>query len=287
MITVAGNRGLLLEDQAWVKEAFGSEAEITQRTYAVLVKGIPTNKLRGADPKALCLAIKQENNGASILRCHPRIPRAPAAPRGALLLEVGSVEEAARLCDLGVIYQAEIFNAEPYSPEVEPRRCFRCHQFGHFARFCREMERCGRCASGAHEGGESSCSAAPRCVSCKGRHAAWDRKCPAYTREKAKAEQAYRHRPLTFAQAQVYGQSTASRTPMAPPSRKRAASPTPQPSAILRRPRGPSQSSLAGTLDSFTQRTPRGASQARQARSEAGNTPIEDQEPPPPSQSLW
>jgi hypothetical protein len=70
----------------------------------VLVKGILTNKLRGADPKALCLAIKQENNGASILRCHPRIPRAPAALRGALLLEVGSVEEAARLYDLGVIY---------------------------------------------------------------------------------------------------------------------------------------------------------------------------------------
>ena len=57
----------------------------------MLVKGIPTSKLKGADPKALSLEIAQEN-GANIPRCHLRLLKAPAALRGALLLEVGSVK---------------------------------------------------------------------------------------------------------------------------------------------------------------------------------------------------
>jgi hypothetical protein len=59
-------------------------------------------------------------------------------------------ERATRLCDRGLIWQAQIFNCEPYSADLRIRRCFQCHQFGHIGRFCKNKARCGHCAGAAH-----------------------------------------------------------------------------------------------------------------------------------------
>ncbi|KAG6146818.1 hypothetical protein E4U28_008292 [Claviceps purpurea] len=58
-----------------------------------------------------------------------RKPRASAkfAP---LIIAVDGVEAANKLCRDGIVYQSEIFDAEPYNTAVNPRQCYRCHKFG-------------------------------------------------------------------------------------------------------------------------------------------------------------
>ena len=63
--------------------------------------------------KAIGLANKIE-----VIRCHVRLPRGEAlarAKRGAILIKAGDVESARALCNNGVIFEAEIFVAEPYT----------------------------------------------------------------------------------------------------------------------------------------------------------------------------
>ncbi len=88
-----------------------------RRTYAVIAKGIPMKRSQGADPKVLANALAKAN-GAEITRYHVRLPKSPTAPRGALLIEATSVAAAARLCEQGVILEAESFEAEPYTPDI-------------------------------------------------------------------------------------------------------------------------------------------------------------------------
>lgn len=64
----------------------------------------------------------------------------------------------------------------------DPLRCYRCHRFGHGAKSCRAEERCGQCGQRGHSG---ECVAADKkCVNCGEDHAAWNRKCKVYVREK-------------------------------------------------------------------------------------------------------
>ena len=203
-ITFIGNtKAAFLEDKAWVTKVFGDSAAVAQRTYAVLAKGIQVSKLQGVD-KAKLAAELTATNKAPVVRCHPRLPRREGARRGAILIEAGTVEAARALCDEGVILQAEIYHAEPYTQEVQPRRCFRCHGYGHAARYCTADERCGRCAAGAHPDGEEACPAGRggipfRCANCGGQHAAWSRDCPRFKEQKERAEVAYKERPMTYA----------------------------------------------------------------------------------------
>ena len=63
--------------------------------------------------KAIGLANKVE-----VVWCHVRLLRGEAlarAKRGAILIKAGDVESARALCDDGVIFEAKIFAAEPYT----------------------------------------------------------------------------------------------------------------------------------------------------------------------------
>ena len=72
----------------------------------------------------------------------------------------------------------------PYVPN--PMRCFRCQRFGHTRTYCRNRPACGKCASSEHL--DEDCLAGTlRCVNCgdgQTPHASYDRKCPAYVRER-------------------------------------------------------------------------------------------------------
>ncbi|KAG6053140.1 hypothetical protein E4U32_007817, partial [Claviceps aff. humidiphila group G2b] len=79
-----------------------------------------------------------------IAKVTARKPRASAkfAP---LIIAVDGVEAANKLCREGIVYQSEIFDAEPYNAAVNPRQCYRCHKFGHIAVYCEALAKCGRC----------------------------------------------------------------------------------------------------------------------------------------------
>jgi hypothetical protein len=120
-----------------------------------------------------------------------------------LKLQVGTWVEAQSLCDNGLIWEAQIFDCEPYSPELELRQCFSCHGFGHHARYCTRPARCGHCGGAAHQEGEKACQQydddkPKKCVNCTGSHTPWSRRCPALQQQLNRIHEAYAHRPLGF-----------------------------------------------------------------------------------------
>lgn len=120
-----------------------------------------------------------------------------------LLIGCRTVETAQKLCRNGLLWEAQIFECEPYYAEAEVRQCYKCLRFGHHARFCKGHARCGHCAAAAHTGGEAACpqfapSARKRCINCSGNHTAWTRSCPDWTKQRKRADEAYAHRPRQF-----------------------------------------------------------------------------------------
>lgn len=197
-----GTREQYIADTAWVQRAFGEGAEIAQRTYPVMVKGVLVSTLQGRSAAEIAEAVAKDNK-VGVKRCHIRLPKAAGATRASLIVEVTSVQAAGKLCEDGAIYEAGHYHVEPYSPELSPRRCFRCHAFGHIARYCTKEARCGRCGVAAHEGGESNCPAGKagrplKCPNCAGNHAAWSNECPKFIEQRKAAQEAYKVRPRTY-----------------------------------------------------------------------------------------
>jgi len=61
-----------------------------------------------------------------------------------------------------------------------PRRCFKCHKYGHIGNNCKSKEACGLCAGEKHPG---ECSSEQKCINCGAKHPAWSKQCPVYKRE--------------------------------------------------------------------------------------------------------
>ena len=66
----------------------------------------------------------------------------------------------------------------PYIPR--PRRCFKCHRYGHGALNCRSpVAICGNCGSGSH----GECNLSPKCINCSGDHPVFSTECQTYRYE--------------------------------------------------------------------------------------------------------
>ena len=59
-----------------------------------------------------------KTNNVPVTRCHLKIPRDEGLTKASLLLEAGNARAVRDLCDLGVIYEAVIYYAEPYLADL-------------------------------------------------------------------------------------------------------------------------------------------------------------------------
>jgi hypothetical protein len=165
----------------------------------VIAKGLPVDRITRVNQSQLLLDLQKRIPDVIKLKVEP--PRAPTARFTTAILHLRSADAAKRLCERGLIWEAQIFNCEPYSADLRIRRCFRCHQFGHIGRYCKNKPRCGHCAGAAHPQGEADCPrlhGSKKCVNCGGPHPAWDRECPKALEAKEQAHIAYQHRPRQF-----------------------------------------------------------------------------------------
>ena len=158
----------------------------------MIVKGLLVDRTNRVDPGQLLKNFQQRITEATRLKIEP--PRAPTARFTTAVLYLRSVEAATCLCERGLVWEAQIFNCEPYSSDLRLRRCFGCHQFGHISRFCKNSPRCRHYAGAAHSQGETDCPqlhGAKKCVNCSGSHLAWDRNCPKALKAKELAHEVY------------------------------------------------------------------------------------------------
>lgn len=63
-----------------------------------------------------------------------------------------------------------------------PRRCLKCHKFGHDLQSCRGRQTCAKCASNDHQ--SDDCNAAPHCLNCEEDHTTYLKSCPSWKKEK-------------------------------------------------------------------------------------------------------
>lgn len=100
---------------------------------------------------------------------------------GSMVLYLVKREQAERLVQGGrVEIEGETAFARPYQRRSGPRRCYKCHQFGHVAAACSSPEPvCSRCAEAGHK--QQTCSSdRVRCVGCGGPHSTFDTNCRIY-----------------------------------------------------------------------------------------------------------
>ena len=133
-----------LQNQSWVQRAFGATARLFESEFTVIAKGLPVDRITRINQSQLLSDLQLKIPEITKLKIEPA--RAPLARFTTVILHLRSAEAATRLCDRGLIWQAQIFNCEPYSSDLRIQRCFRCHQFGHKGRFCKNKARCGHCA---------------------------------------------------------------------------------------------------------------------------------------------
>jgi hypothetical protein len=182
----------------------------------VIAKGIPVDRITRVDQSQLLSDVQVQV--PEVVKLKVELARAPIARFTTVILHLRNAVAATRLCERGLVWQAQIFNCEPYSADLRIRRCFRCHQFGHIGRYCKNKPRCGHCAGAAHPQGEIDCPrlhGLKKCVNCSGPHPAWDRECPKALEAKEQAHIAYQHRPRQF---EVLRTATTSRVRSATPA---------------------------------------------------------------------
>jgi hypothetical protein len=192
------------QNNQWIRQAFGEQAQEACRTYAVLVKGLRKADLQEATEGTFGTEIGFQ----TVDKVKFRLPTNPGFTRATVLVTFRSQEEARKACEQGIIWRAQLLDCEPYWAPLEPKQCFKCWKWGHIQRYCQKEALCGRCGTKAHgEGGKAGEALCPtqggqvpyRCPCCGTRgHTAWARECPGRVRAKEEAREAYQYRPRAF-----------------------------------------------------------------------------------------
>ncbi|KAG6051841.1 hypothetical protein E4U39_006928 [Claviceps sp. Clav50 group G5] len=162
-------------------------------TQHVVVKGFPVRLSQNQDREDIRRKLAAAN-GPGIARATTRKPKGTAT-RAPLIIGVDSLDAANRLIHSGVVFDSEIFEAEPFHEGLRPRQCYNCHKLGHIAAHCS--------ATAAKHPSEQECpalhgTAREKCPNCSGAHPAWSRLCPVANSQWTQARTAYPNRPREF-----------------------------------------------------------------------------------------
>jgi hypothetical protein len=89
-------------DTAWVDTAFGGGAQLSRRELGVIVKGMPTKRLREYHDDADLAAVLRRMSTPAITRSKKSIPSGPQ-PYGAIIPHIDGVKAAKLLCAEGLL----------------------------------------------------------------------------------------------------------------------------------------------------------------------------------------
>ena len=91
------------------------------------------------------------------IRCKIERCRDPTARYTTYIIYIHTAEAAERLCDKGLVWQAQIFNYEPFAAEARFYRCFRYHRFLYTAKYYKASPKYRHYIGVSHLGGEEEC----------------------------------------------------------------------------------------------------------------------------------
>jgi len=220
---VLKNGGVLLEmsdenGAEWLKQKeiaraferyFPGTVAIKGKTYQVVVQFLSTGLCNRLEK--LLTAIEDENHltpGSIDSVKWLRNPDnwSPNQTKAHAILTLNSRYAANDLIKNGILIDGTRHEAKKL--EEDPRRCFKCQLMGvgHTAATCKAEEACSKCAKNHLMRGCKATRAEYQCATCRkngGRdnHAAWDRQCPVFIKERAwlrdkKPENQYRFFPV-------------------------------------------------------------------------------------------
>ena len=135
--------------------AFGPEAKLYESEFTVIAKGLPANLLYSTADALLLQEIKVVV--PETIRCKLECRRDPVVRYTTCIIYLCNIDVAERLCERGLVWQAQIFNCEPFSVELRFSYCFKCYKFGHKARYCKAKARCRYYTGVVYPEGEERC----------------------------------------------------------------------------------------------------------------------------------
>jgi hypothetical protein len=97
----------------------------------MIVKGLPIDYIIRVDSGQLLLDIWVQVPALVKIKVEPLY--APTVKFTTAILHLYSTEAVTGLYKRGLVWQAQIFNCEPYSAELRIHQCFSYHQFSHIA----------------------------------------------------------------------------------------------------------------------------------------------------------
>jgi len=188
-LTVApGEAGQVLAGKK-LTEVFGPTAKVIKGGLRVIAKGVPLDALTSttldvlSEWHAFHLTTRRGHGGC-----------------GTVVFSVPTFELAQKLVKHGLKLGHSQCTVEPFDPKIRVRQCFRCWRWGHIGSQCQHKALCGGCGRPSHGAERCSSSACPNC-SRQGHGPRNLTQCPVARNILDEGKQAYRQRPLRFAQA--------------------------------------------------------------------------------------
>jgi hypothetical protein len=195
----------LWKEQGKVEAVFGPASRVKESTTDIIVFGFPRGDMSrlAAEDRRNAIIRHNPNLASSLLRVGV-LKGSQAKSYEAVILGLEDPLAANSVIESGILWEASVLNAEPFTKEIRSSRCFKCQSYtNHTTRLCRSPGRCGWCAQTGHTVSECPVSHninEKACAPCGGQrgHCALDAHCPMRRRDDERARAAYLARPSKF-----------------------------------------------------------------------------------------
>ena len=172
----------LRKNDKWLIIHFRGARMQGEQWYPIKVDRVPKMNIgTGSQSEISEEAIKSvgEENGVSINKIR-WLSKPSDRPFGSIVVYLAKKADADALLDRQVMdFKGESGFTKEFERRIVPRRCFKCHKYGHHEFRCSNSLVCGNCASTGHS--EKECtSPITKCAACNSPHKANDRGCKVY-----------------------------------------------------------------------------------------------------------